>query len=62
MGWGNTILSKIKNLAKVLNLRKAVLPDIGPTVLHLMGFETPKEMTADCLIEAGGRVQSQKQL
>ena len=51
MGWKNTFLSKIKNLAKVLNLRKAVLPDIGPTVLHLMGFEIPNNMTAEVLLE-----------
>ncbi len=28
-----------------------ILPDIGPTVLHLMGFDVPKDMTADILLE-----------
>ncbi|MBU0529665.1 2,3-bisphosphoglycerate-independent phosphoglycerate mutase, partial [bacterium] len=27
-----------------------ILPDIGPTVLHLLGFDIPKEMTAECLV------------
>ncbi len=31
--------------------QNGILPDIGPTVLHLMGFDIPKEMMADCLIE-----------
>jgi 2,3-bisphosphoglycerate-independent phosphoglycerate mutase len=30
--------------------QNGILPDIGPTVLHLMGFEIPKDMTADCLV------------
>ena len=30
--------------------QNGILPDIGPTVLHLMGFETPKGMTADILL------------
>ena len=35
--------------------QNGILPDIGPTVLHLLGFDIPKEMTADYLIEVGGR-------
>ena len=31
-------------------LVNGILPDIGPTVLHLMGFNIPGEMTADCLV------------
>jgi len=31
--------------------QNGILPDIGPTVLHLMGFAIPKEMTAECLIK-----------
>jgi len=30
--------------------QNGVLPDIGPTILYLLGFEIPKEMTAECLI------------
>jgi len=29
---------------------KGILPDLGPTVLHLLGFEIPKDMTAENLI------------
>jgi 2,3-bisphosphoglycerate-independent phosphoglycerate mutase len=32
--------------------QNGILPDIGPTVLHLMGFDVLGDMTADCLIEA----------
>jgi 2,3-bisphosphoglycerate-independent phosphoglycerate mutase len=28
-----------------------ILPDLGPTVLHLLGFDIPEEMTADCLVK-----------
>jgi len=28
-----------------------ILPDIGPTVLYLLGFEIPKDMTSECLIK-----------
>jgi 2,3-bisphosphoglycerate-independent phosphoglycerate mutase len=31
--------------------QNGILPDIGPTVLHLMGFDVPEDMTADCLIK-----------
>jgi 2,3-bisphosphoglycerate-independent phosphoglycerate mutase len=27
-----------------------ISPDLGPTVLHLLGFDVPKEMNAECLI------------
>jgi bisphosphoglycerate-independent phosphoglycerate mutase (AlkP superfamily) len=30
--------------------QNGILPDIGPTVLHLMEIEIPDDMTADCLI------------
>ena len=31
--------------------QNGILPDIGPTILHLMGFEIPADMTAGCLIK-----------
>ncbi len=30
--------------------QNGILPDIGPIVLHLMGFDIPEDMKADCLI------------
>jgi len=42
----------IANDVKGIELKKpGILPDLGPTVLYLLGFEIPKEMTAGCLIK-----------
>ena len=29
---------------------QGILPDIGPTIVHLLGFDIPEEMTAECLV------------
>lgn len=43
----------ISNATGGITLKQnGILPDIGPTVLHLMEFKIPREMTADCLIKA----------
>ena len=32
--------------------QNGILPDIGPTILHLLGFDNPNDMTANVLLES----------